>query len=256
MKYKKLLIFITSLIFVTALIFSSVFLFRIAEINLTVNSLRGSNENVNGVVSTYMKSYEGKSIVLSSKKKIKLELEGLSKYVKVISVEKVFPNKLNVEVEERLETYALEYQNAYYIFDEDLKLLDKKQENLNNINYMPNIELILNLSDYNEKSFLNEKSLNFYDSETQNCFEIIKQKVLDRRENIKSITVNVRTDGKINKYLVLTMTEGLEIQIDKSNERLEDKLNKLFEYYDQSENKGDTVKRYVTLKDNGEIVVI
>ncbi len=256
MKYKKLLIFITSLIFVTALIFSSVFLFRIAEINLTVNSLRGSNENVNGIVSTYMEAYEGKSIVLSSKKKIKSELEGLSKYVKVVNIKKVFPNKLSVEVEERLETYALEYQNAYYIFDEDLKLLDKKQENLNNINYMPNIELILNLSDYNESSFLNEKSLDFYDIETQNYFEIIKQKVLDRRENIKSITVNVRTDGKLNKYLVLTMTEGLEIQIDKSNERLEDKLNKLFEYYDQSENKGDTVKRYVTLKDNGEIVVI
>jgi hypothetical protein len=52
------------------------------------------------------------------------------------------------------------------------------------------------------------------------------------------------------------MTEGMEIQIDKANILVKDKLIKLFEYYDLCENKGDVIKRYVTLKENGDIVVV
>ncbi len=256
MKYKKLLIFITSLIFVTTLAFSLVIIFKIAEIDLTVSTVKGSNENVTAVVSERLNSYNGKNIIFTSANNIKKELESLSGYVKVKSVKKVFPNRLNVEIEERVEVFSVKYKNEYYVLDEDLKILLKKQENFNNVNGLPNIFLDLSLSDYNEKTLVSTKTLTFYDEEIEKAFSEIKDLILQRKENIYSIKVNVRSDGKLNRYLLFTMTEGMEIQIDKANLLAKDKLIKLFEYYDSSENKGDTVKRYVTKRDDGEIVVV
>ena len=256
MKYKKLLIFITSLIFVTTLIFSSVFLFKIAEIDLTVNSVVGSSENVNGIVSNCLETYKGKNLIFASTDKIEGELEKASGYVKVKSVNKVFPNKLSVEVEERVEVYAIKYQEEFWILDEDFKTLVKKEDNLNNINGLPNILLDISLSDFDENTLKSSNTLSIYDSEMQKAFNEIKDLVVERKENIKSIKLNVRSDGQLNRYLSFTMTEGIEIQIDKANISIKDKLIKLFEYYDLCENKGDVIKRYVTLKDNGEIVVV
>ena len=256
MKYKKLLIFITSLIFIMTLIFSSVFLFKIAEIDVTVNSVVGSNENINGIVKEHVGLYQGKNLIFISTNKIEEELEKISGYVKVKSVVKVFPNKLLVSVEERVEVYAIKYQGEYWIFDEDFKTLIKKQDNLNNVNELSNIVLEISLSDYNEETLKSANSLSLYDDEMQNTFNEIKNLIVSRKENIKSIKVNVRSDGKINRYLSFVMTEGMEIQIDKVNVRTTDKLNKLLEYYDLCENKGDTIKRYVTLRDDGEIVVV
>ncbi len=256
MKYKKLLIFITSLIFISTLVFSSVFLFKIAEINVTSHKIKGSNNFIDVVLEEYAKTYEGKNLIFKSSKNIKSDLENLSGYIKVNKVEKVFPNKLNIEVEERAEVFSLKYNGDYYVFDETLKLLTKKSENVNNVNGLSNVELYLNLSDFNENGFLNSDKLEFYDQEMKNTFAEISGLILERKENIKSIKVNVRSDGKINRFLLFTMTEGIEIQIDKSNERVKDKLEKLFEYYDACENKGDTVRRYITLRDSGEIVVV
>lgn len=256
MKYKKLLIFITSLIFVTTLVFSSVFFFKIAEIDLTVNSVIGSNENLDGVLSSRLEKYNGKNILFVSVKDVKKEMENASGYVKVNSVKKVFPNKLAVDVEERVEVFAIKRQNEYYILDENFNTLVKKQENVNNVNGLPNILLDISLSDYDEETLVSSKTLSLYDEKTTDTFNEIKEFLLLRRENIASIKVNVRSDGMINRYLVFNMTEGMEIQIDRSNVLSKDKLVKMFEYYDSSENKGDTTKRYVTLLDTGEIVVV
>ena len=256
MKYKKLLIFITSLIFFTTLIFSSVFLFRIAEIDLTVNSVVGSNENVNGVVSTCLEEYKGKNLIFVNTNKLEDELENISGYVKVKSIDKAFPNKLQVTVEERVEIYAINYQDEYWVLDEDFKTLTKKAENVNNINGLPNVLLDVNISDFNETSLKSSSILSFYDEYIQNSFNEIKDLIVSRKENIKSIKVNVRSDGQLNRYFSFTMTEGMEIQIDKVNISTKDKLLKLFDYYDSCENKGDAIKRYVTLKENGEISVV
>ena len=256
MKYKKLLIFITSLIFITTLFFSSIFLFKIAEINVTTRKISGSNNYIDVLTTEYAKNYKGKNIIFTASENIKSDLENLSSYIKVNKIEKVFPNKLNIEVEERLEVFSLKYNEEYCVFDENLKLLSVKKENVNNINGLNNVELVLSLSDYNETLFASSKVLEFYDEQTQEMFDIIKSIVVERKDNIKSISVNVRSDGKINRFIVVTMTEGMEIQIDKSNERVKDKFDKLFEYYDSCDNKGDTLRRYVTLRDNGEIVVV
>lgn len=256
MKYKKLLIFITSLIFITTLIFSSVFLFKVAEIDLAVNSVKGSNENIHDVAVEYLNSYKGKNIIFTNAKGISEELEQLSGYVKVNGVQKVFPNKLAVDIEERLEIFTIKYQNEYYVLDENFKTLVKKQENVNNINGLPNILLDISLSDYNEDTLVSSKTLALYDKEMVKAFNEMKDLILSRKENITAIKVNVRSDGMLNRYLVFTMTEGMEIQIDKVNELSKDKLSKLFEYYDSTENKGDTIRRYVTLRDDGEIVVV
>jgi hypothetical protein len=79
---------------------------------------------------------------------------------------------------------------------------------------------------------------------------------VSRRQNVKSITLNVRSDGKLNRFLSFNMTECVVIQIDKVEEYTADKLNKLFNYYDALENKGDIIKKYVTKLENGDIVVL
>ena len=246
----------TSLIFITTLVFSFVFVFKTAEIQVSSFEIEGSNNDISELTLDYLNDYYKKNLIFISKKKIKSNLEELSGYISVKLVEKKLPNKLIVKVEERREVYSFKVNDKYMILDENLKVLAQKDKNVNNINGLSNVEIKANLSDYDVNLLTKGCDFKFYDEDINRGFTLLKSYVINRKENIKSIEVNVRSNGKINKYLLFTMTEGLTIQIDKAGEDLEDKLIKMFEYYDLLENKGDTVKRYVTKLNTGEIVVV
>ncbi len=245
----------TSLIFITTLVFSFIYVFKTAEIQVSSYEIEGSNNNITSISNEVLSSYHKKNLIFISKKKLKSKLESKSGYINVKSIEKNLPNKLIVTIEERREVYSFKVNDKYMILDENLRVLIEKDQNINNVNALTNIEIKANLADYDANLLSTGADFKFYDEEINKSFEILRSFIIERKENVKAVEVNVRTDGQINKYLLFTMTEGLTIQIDKANENLEDKLIKMFEYYDSTENKGDTQKRYVTKLTTGEIVV-
>ncbi|MBO5926926.1 MAG: FtsQ-type POTRA domain-containing protein [Clostridia bacterium] len=256
MKYKKLLLFTTSLIFIITLVFSLAYVFRVAEINVKCNELSGSNEPISEMANLYLEDYYQENIIFLNKNRIKEDLENISGYIEVKKVEKKYPNKLIVEIVERREVYSFKSGNDFWALNESFNVITKKSENVNNLTGLPNVEIVVNLADYDDSKLIKGGKLSLYDNKTAESFNIIKQLVVERKENLKSITVNVRSDGKVNRYLLVTMTEGMVFQIDKSDEFLMDKLLVMFEFYDAFENKGDEIKRYVTKLDSGEIKVV
>ena len=256
MKYKRLLLLFTSFIFLTAVIISSLFIFKIAEISIIATQIQSSNENILTKTESELEKYKDKNIIFISKKSIVEEIKGLSNYIKVLDVKKSYPNKLIVKIEERREVFAIKTEKGFYMVDGEFSVLRFSEANLNNIDLLKNVELIVNIADY-ESSLLSEgNTFKFNDLNINNTMLSIIEFVKARRENINSITVNVRSDGMLNRFLVFKMIEGVEIQIDKADEFTNEKLNALFNYYEALDNKSYTQKKYVTRLATGEIKVI
>lgn len=256
MKYKRLLLLITSLIFITALVCCFFTMFKTAEINVSASQIENSSEDILSLSTSSLEKYHKKNLVFINKANIKSELESLSGYISVDKIEKKFPNKLNIKISERKEAYAIKLSNKYAIVDNNYVIIKIKDENVCNIDSLPLIEFKVNIADYDETHINEGKSFLLYDEKINSVLKTLSPFISARRENVKSIAVNVRSDGKLNRFLSFKMTEGVEIQIDKVDEFSEDKLLKLFDYYDSLENKGDIQKKYVTKLDGGEIVVL
>ena len=255
MKYKKLLIFVTSLIFLVTLVVSFVTIFKVAEIELHVVEIENSNVELKESCVNVLENYKNKNLIFIKKSNVENELKSTSGYVKVVSLEKAYPNRLVISVEEREEAYAVKAGDKYAVLDKDFNVLAVKNENVNNLN-KANVEIKSDLSNYDESLLVVGGAFKLYDDSSTAILNTISPKIVEMRENLKSIFVNVKSDGQDNRFIRLTFVEGLEIEIDKVDEYTLEKLEKAFDYYKNSSNKGDTVKKYVTKLVTGEIVVL
>ena len=255
MKYKKLLIFVTSLIFLVTLVVSFVTIFKVAEIELHVVEIENSNVELKESCVSVLENYKNKNLVFIKKSNVENELKSTSGYVKVVSLEKAYPNRLVISVEEREEAYTVKTGDKYAVLDKDFNVLAVKNENVNNLN-KSNVEIKSDLSNYDESLLVVGGAFKFYDDSSTAILNTISPNIIIMRENLKSIFVNVKTDGQDNRFIRLTFVEGLEIEIDKVDEYTLEKLEKAFDYYNNSSNKGDIVKKYVTKLVTGEIVVL
>lgn len=128
MKNKKLIVLISILAFVVLVVVlgSTVFTVRYSSINW-LSSTNKLNPEVD-----YSKTIEmpyGESVFFVNKSKIINNLEQKNPYLKVISVETSFPNKLVVHVCERQSLFAIEAldsenNSVYAILDEDMKVVE------------------------------------------------------------------------------------------------------------------------------------
>lgn len=250
MKYKKILTFVTSMIFLSALIFCTVMATKIAEIDVDANTITNSNENVLAVTTSVLEKYENKNIVFLNSKTVASKIEQSSSYVKVLSVKKVFPNKLKVVIEEREELFCIQYNDEYFALDSELKVLSKKQSNQNNVDGYKNLLFKFNIADFDENSLSVNKTLNFYDNEISSIINALSEKISARRLNVSSVEFISGSLGASVKRLVFTMTEGVKITITNYDERLVDKIDCLLNFYDDLDNKGDTLNEYFVVIDS------
>lgn len=126
MKNKKLIVLISilCLISIVVVLCSTVFTLQNVNINwlTTRNILSGINENN---FSSASNLEVGNSIFLINKSNISSKIESQYSYIKVVSIETVFPNKITVHVAERESLFAIKLSdNNYAIVDCDLKILD------------------------------------------------------------------------------------------------------------------------------------
>ena len=77
MKYKRLLVFVTSMIFFTAFVICFFAIFKTAEIYIDVNSVAGSNEQVADKVQALLQDKEGKNLLFISTEDVEREVNGI-----------------------------------------------------------------------------------------------------------------------------------------------------------------------------------
>ena len=147
MKYKRLLVFVTSMIFFTALVICFFAMFKTAEIYVDVNAVSGSNEQVADKVQALLEDKEGKNLLFISTEEIEREINGASSYAKVSKIVKKYPNKLEVYVEERVEKFAIYYGDKYYALDNEFHVLSESDKNANNIDEKPNLLINFDIAD-------------------------------------------------------------------------------------------------------------
>ncbi|MBR5438923.1 MAG: FtsQ-type POTRA domain-containing protein [Clostridia bacterium] len=259
MKYKRVLILVTILFFVTVSIFASAMLFTVNEIEIKADVIASSGEGVQSKAETVLSSYKGKNYIFTDTNKIANEVQKSSPYVKVVSVNKVFPNKIVVEIKERKEALCLVYDSKYYVLDEELVILKISNSNENNVDGLKNVELNLNVADYGQAELAVGAKLNVYD---QTAFSYLKNSVtkfVENRQNLESVTLEVKRDGNVYNRLTLAMREGVKFRIQKANEETLEKLDKAFEFYSNltmpNGNKGEGDYFVFKLESSGDVVV-
>lgn len=256
MKYKRLLVFVTSMIFITAFVICFFAIFKTAEIHVDVNAVSGSQEQVADKVQALLKDKEGKNLLFISTDQIKEEINAVSSYAKVTKVVKKYPNKLEVFVEERVEKFAIFYENKYYALDGELHLLNEKTENVNNVDGKPNLLLNFDVADIDVNSVKVGKNLAIHDEKTTAYLKENVSTLFEKRGDIAAVTITVKREKFYFRRLTLKMREGMVINIDKADIRTQEKISKALEFYYNSANKGDTTEYFVNvLESSNEIIV-
>ena len=127
MKYKKLVIILSSILGVIALfVILSFTLFRVSVVEINFKNgttIYAEEEDKQAIINSGGFSYST-PVFSVNKAEIINKLEKENYYLKVINIETVFPNKLVVHCAEREELFAIKLSdNLYYICDQHLKVL-------------------------------------------------------------------------------------------------------------------------------------
>ena len=103
------------------------------EVYYTVGSAL-MEESAENVQKTLEEKYLRKSYLFFDESKVReVVSEESGGYLEVMSVEKIFPNRITVHVRERYETFAFEKDGKFYVIGDDGSILSISDENKNNI---------------------------------------------------------------------------------------------------------------------------
>ena len=125
-KHKKLVIILGVILtlFVLLIIFMfTVFSLKSVEVDyLTTNdAIISLEEDIKNEISL------GGTVLFKSKDEISKNIEKKYPYVKVVNIETVFPNKFVLHLAERQELFAVKTNSKFAILDEELKILDVRE---------------------------------------------------------------------------------------------------------------------------------
>lgn len=140
MKYlRKMFALIIGIAFFVALIICVGRIFAIKNININMITYEEDNSVSYNEAKESLNVYKGESILFLSEKDVVKKISG-SNYV-VTSCEKKFPCTINVTIKERLEIFAVSVGGRYSMYDSDGEYLRTDEENTNNIDGTPNVEV-------------------------------------------------------------------------------------------------------------------
>lgn len=253
MKYKRLLQGVTILFFVVIAVLCFNFLFKITNVELSVTHIENSPENIKEKLSDYSKTLEGQNLLFVSEKDIEKDILEFSPYIKINSIEKIFPCSIKLNVTEHEEVFALKNGENYYMLDNSLTILSCKTQNVNNVTNKTNLLLEIDESDYQNLVIGNK--LTFLDDTTNVYLTKLIPLITSFKDYFSKLDVNVLTGGVFNRNLTITTIEGMVVQFDNINVQTIEK----FEYFKTWYTSIDTSKEgrfYITIdKISNQIVV-
>ena len=253
MKYKKLLVFITCLLFVTVAVFCLASAFKVTDIDLNSTTVVGSNEDITAKCNDELLKYKDQNLLFLNTDEISEKLKSLSGYIDVVEVKKVFPNKLSITVNERIEAFSLSVGDKYYALDKSFVVISEKQSLKNNVTNNDNVEIKFTLSDFDTDVKVGKK-LDVYDQDTISYLTKCSESLYAVKDSLKSVSVTVKKDGIFYRALTLNMKEGVSFTLLKADEKTLEKIDATYAFYLGLDNKGEG--EYITvLEDNGAITI-
>ena len=210
MKYlRKMLSLIIGIAFFATLVICVGRIFAVKNININLVTYEDDCSESYYKAKEALSVYKGESIFFLSEKDVVERIAG-SNYV-VISCEKKYPCTINVTIKERLEIFAVAVGGRYSMYDSDGAYLRTYDENINDIDGTPNVEVT---------GIAIEQMGSVAD--IANAF---KTNFGGLRSIVKSISLDSRPDieGYIDK-LVFNLRCGLTIQLDDYTQNYEEKV--------------------------------
>lgn len=241
MKKRVQLICLSVLIFLAIFVVlsSAIFSFSNASVDYLTTQINTSINSENALKNSGLKY--GKSIFFLNKKSAQNLLEKNNPYIKVVNIETVFPNSIIFHVAERQEMFAIKYENKYLIIDNEGKILNIKDNFVNNAqsailleNYKVNNTTSQTQNDAGESE--NKVEYSAGDFIKNNTF--LKQLAITLQEwklsfrELKAHIISISINGD---DLLLNMRCGLTIKVFHFNSNLSNKINLAFSVYDKAE---------------------
>lgn len=254
MKYKKPLIALTFTLLVVCALVCFLYAFKTVDVEVNVTKTEISSTDIEGDVLNSLNSLNGKCLLFLSEKEIVEVAKNNSPYVDVLSVEKSYPNKIVVNVKERVEKFFISSGDKSVMTDENFNVLRLANENVNGLDGNRNVEIILNPSDVKSGALSVGNKVEVNDSETAQMLKTLAQLLSQNREIVKSVEVTVRENGVFYRSATVEFLEGAKFELAMSSERTEDKFNAAKQKY-QSLSDKSAGKFIVSIKD-GNISIL
>ena len=210
MKYlRKMFGLVLGLAFFAALIICVGRIFAIKNINVNLITYDDDWSESYDKAKKALSIYKGESILFLSEEDIVERIAG-SNYV-VTSYEKKYPCTVNVTIKERLEIFAVSVGGLYSMYDSDGEYLRTTDENLNDIDGTPNVEVTGIATEQMQP--------------VANIAALFKTDFGGLRSLVKSIHLDVRPEiAGYNDKLIFNMRCGLVIQLDDYTQDCEEKI--------------------------------
>ena len=249
MRHKFWVIILTCVVAFVALTICFKELFSVKDITVTYTVK--DEECVEEVVSLLDK-YRGKFMLFLNTEKIKEDITE-DRYLKVSGVKKVYPNEIVVSLVERTELFYYEAADGFYYFDEEFFVTKKTTDK-------PDAKLHLTGISFTDKAGKENVTYSLkshftlpreYNEKVLKCISYAG----DNYTNLANIRV-VFMPEKNNVRLYLTMTEGVEIVIERADERFDEKIKAGFDFYLGLEENRKIKGQVIVNVANGKIKVV
>ena len=211
MKYlRKMFALVIGIAFFAALIICVGRIFAVKNININMITYEDDCSDSYVKAKEALSVYKGESILFLDEKDIVERIAG-SNYV-VTSCEKKFPCTINVTIKERLEIFAVSVGGRYSMYDGDGEYLRMYEENTNDIDGTPNVEVT---------GIATEQMRT-----VANIAATFKNNFGGLRSIVKSINLDSRPEIEgYNDKLLFNLRCGLIIQLDDYTQDYEEKIS-------------------------------
>lgn len=225
-KAKVLSIILCVLSFVVAIVVLFSTLFCVSSVNVVwhTTQLNFSGKDDELILKSQIKN--GESIFLVPKEKNALVLEQTYPYLKVLSIESVFPNKINLHLIEREALFCIQYDETKYAYlDQDFKVLEVFNGVYNSTINNP-ILLKYNGSNlnYNVADFVCDEGVDVFKT-IQINFEKMDFNIIRQKAFIKDVSL-------MSNRMILNTFTGVQIQIFAPAVRQQEKIAMTLKVYE------------------------
>lgn len=232
MKAKKVYIFIILALFIVALLSCGYFLFKVSKIDISF----AINENTDvSEITDNLDEFKDKNLLFLDLEEVKATVKKYD-YFELVSVKKVFPATIKVEIKERRELYNLQTEDSVYILSQNGFVFNVyEKENYTKDDSLNLIDLNLsgiNVLSSNAKSFINTDNQDFINL----VFKMTES--IELSDCIKEVKVV----NAVEKQDVIFITKtGVTLVV---YEALDDGLRKIEKQFERYEGLSDLEKSY------------
>lgn len=226
MKTKSVLIVFICIVFAVIVCLSCVSAFSIAQIEITFVAVKDSSSSYFREVKEDLDVVLGKSLLFFDKNEIGRIVEQYP-YLELTGVEKEYTNKLKVSISEREEQYAVFFEDAYYMLDQNGFVLDKRPENTYHLDAeLKNIAL--NLDEIGLLTPVVGAPITVADRYAEWLNTVMEiGKAFYLRNTVDAVTID-----SAEEKIVLSVKTGISITIERPLDFSEDKLKEAWSAYD------------------------